>query len=508
MSEILLELKEISKSFGGVKALDKVSLNLKKGEIHCLAGENGSGKSTLIKIMSGFYKSDNGTITFNGKTSENLSVIESIHMGIQVIYQDFSIFPNLSVMENISMNYELYNRKKIVNWKNVRKIAQKSLAHIGISIPLDELVENLSVADKQLVAIARSILHNARLIIMDEPTSALTRNEVEKLFSVIRQLQSEGITTLFVSHKLDEVFEIADNFTVLRNGKVIITDNVSNIDNDNFIYYMTGRQIKEEYFSAEGIDKNRCLFRVENFSLTNAFKNVNFEIHPGEILGITGLLGSGRTELAKALFGLYRATGKVYVDGVMVTINSPQDAIKHGIAYVPEDRIIEGLFLNQPIKDNLAISGIDKFTGKWGKMDMAKLENNINSWIEKLSIKINKTEDLISALSGGNQQKVVLGKWLETRPKVLILNGPTVGIDVGSKFDIHVLLRNLAVEREMAIILISDDIAEILKNCNRILIIDKGLIISEQINTCLTEEQLTSMVIRRQEEKNENLPAQ
>ena len=502
MAETLLELKQISKSFGGVKALDQVDLRLTKGEIHCLAGENGSGKSTLIKIMSGFYKSDSGTITFNGKTSENLSVIESIHMGIQVIYQDFSIFPNLTVMENISMNYELYNRKKIVNWKNVRKIAQESLAHIGISIPLDEPVENLSVADKQLIAIARSILYNAKLIIMDEPTSALTRNEVEKLFSVIRQLKSEGITTLFVSHKLDEVFEIADNFTVLRNGKIIITDNAAAFDNAKFIFYMTGREINEDYFIPAGMDKNRCLFKVTNLSLVNAFKDVSFEIHPGEILGITGLLGSGRTELAKALFGLYKATsGKIYVDGTPVRINSPKDAIKYGIAYVPEDRITEGLFLNQSVKDNLAISAIDSMTGKWGIIDKAKIKKNINFWVNKLSIKLDKTGDPISTLSGGNQQKTVLGKWLETRPKVLILNGPTVGVDVGSKFDIHIMLRNLAAEKEMAIILISDDISEILKNCNRILIIDKGRIVKEKINTSLNEDQLTDMIINRQ--KNE-----
>jgi simple sugar transport system ATP-binding protein len=501
MAEALLEIRQISKSFGGVKALDQVNLTLKKGEIHCLAGENGSGKSTLIKIISGFYKSDSGTITFDGKTSGNLSIIESIHRGIQVIYQDFSIFPNLTVMENISMNYELFNRKKIINWKAVKKIAKESLEHIGISIPLDEPVENLSVADKQLVAIARSILYNARLIIMDEPTSALTRSEVDKLFRVIRQLQSEEITILFVSHKLDEVFEISDHFTVLRNGKIIITDNTANIDNDKFIYYMTGRQIKEEYFNAENKDESACLFKVENLSLTNAFKDVSFEIHPGEILGITGLLGSGRTELAKALFGLYKvSSGKIFVDGIPVQIGSPLDAIKQGIAYVPEDRLTEGLFLNQSVQDNLAISSIDNLTEKWGRVNQIQLQKNANFWIEKLSIKLNKIEDRISTLSGGNQQKTVVGKWLETNPKVLILNGPTVGVDIGSKFDIHVLLRTLAAEKKIAIILISDDIAEILKNCNRILIIDKGRIVSEQVNANLDEKQLAAMVINQQGE--------
>ncbi|MDR2313412.1 MAG: sugar ABC transporter ATP-binding protein [Spirochaetaceae bacterium] len=500
MAETLLELREISKSFGGVKALDRVSLTLKKGEIHCLAGENGSGKSTLIKIISGFYKSDHGAITFDGKTNKNLSISESIHMGIQVIYQDLSIFPNLTVMENISMNYELFNRKKIVNWKMKKRIAKESLEHIGISIPLNEPVENLSVADKQLVAIARSILYRVRLIIMDEPTSALTRNEVDKLFRVIRQLQSEGITILFVSHKLDEVFEISDRFTVLRNGKIIVTDSTANIDNDKFIYYMTGRQIREEYFSAGNRTRDTCLFKVENLSLTNAFKDVSFEIYPGEILGITGLLGSGRTELAKALFGLYKAgAGKIYVDNIPARIGSPRDAVKHGIAYVPEDRLTEGLFLNQSVRDNLAISSIDNLTERWGRVNKARLEKSTDSWVAKLSIKLNKTSDPISTLSGGNQQKAVLGKWLETKPRVLVLNGPTVGVDIGSKFDIHALLRSLAAEKKLAIILISDDIAEVLKNCNRILIINRGRIVNERINTDLDEKQLTALIMNRQE---------
>jgi simple sugar transport system ATP-binding protein len=360
-------------------------------------------------------------------------------------------------------------------------------------------VENLSVADKQLVAIARSMLYNAKLIIMDEPTSALTRNEVDKLFHVIRQLQKEGLTILFVSHKLDEVFEIADRFTVLRNGKLIVTDKASNIDNDSFINYMTGRQIKEEYFTAKTIDK-RCLFKVEKLFLTNAFKDVSFEIHAGEILGITGLLGSGRTELAKALFGLYRVSGgTIYVDGRKAVIRNPQDAMRYGIAYVPEDRLTEGLFLNQPIRENLTISAIDSFLSKHGTVQEDQIKQNVSNWVEKLAIKLNKPEDLITTLSGGNQQKVVLGKWLQIKPKVLILNGPTVGVDIGSKFDIHVLLRELAVENEIAIILISDDIAEVLKNCNRILIINKGRIVHEQVNTTLDEAQLTTMVITQGE---------
>jgi len=494
MQNTLLKIENLSKVFGGVRALDAVSLTINKGEIHCLAGENGSGKSTLIKVVSGFYKPEGGVITIDGKQYGSLSITNAIRLGIQVIYQDFSIFPNLTVAENIAMNYELYNRKKLVSWSKVREIAQESMNHIGISIPLEEKVENLSVADKQLVAIARSILYNARLIIMDEPTSALTRKEVDKLFRVVRQLQSEGVSILFVSHKLDEVFEIADKFTVLRNGKLIVTDDAQNIDSEKFIYYMTGRKIEEEYYVPEAIDQERTLFEVRNLYLKNGFEGISFAIHAGEILGITGLLGSGRTELAKALFGLYAVDmGSIYVDGEEVQIKTPQDAIRHRIAYVPEDRLTEGLFLSQSVKNNLVVSHIDALL-RWGRLDRRRMDAQAAKWIDELAIKVHKLEDPIQTLSGGNQQKAVLGKWLGTSPRVLILNGPTVGVDIGSKFDIHAFLRELAARAEMAIIIISDDISEVLKNCNRILIIDKGRITGEYANTELNEHSLMQRV--------------
>lgn len=495
MKETLLEVKEVSKHFGGVRALDGVSLTIKKGEIHCLVGENGCGKSTLIKVISGFYKPDGGEIVFDGKTYSSLSINQSIQLGIQVIYQDMSIFPNLTVAENIALNFELYNKKKLVNWKKVNEIAKKSLEHIGIDIPLNATVGTLSIADKQLIAIARSILYNSRLIIMDEPTSALTRKEVDKLFKVIRQLQEEGISVLFVSHKLDEVFEIADQFTVFRNGKLIVSDSAKNVDNDQFIYYMTGRKIVEEYFVPKKVDETKCLFKVENLCLKNGFENINFEIHPGEILGITGLLGSGRTELAKALFGLYEVTsGKIYIDGEEVSVKNPMDALRLKIAYVPEDRLTEGLFLTQSIENNMIISNIDGLKKKNHVVDFEKGHHDSEEWVKNLEIKMNDLNDGIQTLSGGNQQKVVLGKWLETQPKVLILNGPTVGVDIGAKFDIHSYLRDLAKKTNLAIILISDDISEVLLNCNRILIIKGGRIVDEYKNTELDTGKLQSLI--------------
>ena len=504
MNETLLEVKNISKHFGGVRALDEVNLKIKKGEIHCLLGENGSGKSTLIKIISGFYKPDNGELLFEGQRFTSLSINQSIHLGIQVIYQDMSIFPNLSVAENIAMNYELFNKKKFVNWKSVREVAKESLMHIGVDISLDEIVGDLSVADKQLIAIARSILHNSKLIIMDEPTSALTRKEVDKLFKVIRQLQEEGVSILFVSHKLDEVFEVADRFTIFRNGRLIITDDAQNIDNRQFVYYMTGRQIVEDYFIPDNIEKDRCIFKVENLCLKNGFENINFEIHPGEILGITGLLGSGRTELAKALFGLYEASsGKIYIDGVEVKVKTPIDALKLRIAYVPEDRLTEGLFLTQSIENNMIVSSLFHLKNRHGILDYSKGRFNTEKWVKKLGIKLDKISDGIQTLSGGNQQKVVLGKWLETNPRVIILNGPTVGVDIGAKFDIHNFLRQLAREKEIAIILISDDISEVLLNCNRILIIKGGRIEEEFINTDLDIDKLQNLIVDENEKEAE-----
>ena len=290
MSDVILEVKGISKAFGGVQALDGVNLTIKKGEIHCLAGGNGSGKSTLIKIISGFYKPDSGIICIDGKEYAKLAPIESIMLGIQVIYQDFSIFPNLTVAENIAINDAVASKRKLQNWKTVRRTAKAAMSKLGVDLPLDTKVEELSVADKQIIAISRAIVHDAKLIIMDEPTTALTRKEIEKLFIIIRRLQSQGISILFVSHKLDEVFEIADNFTIFRNGKNVITDSAKNIDNDKFVYYMTGRTLEKTMFTPKEIINDTPLFEVRNLCLDKGFENINLKVYAGEVLGIVGLL--------------------------------------------------------------------------------------------------------------------------------------------------------------------------------------------------------------------------
>ncbi|AYO31838.1 sugar ABC transporter ATP-binding protein [Biomaibacter acetigenes] len=489
MAEIILKATNISKAFAGVQALKNVNLTIHKGEIHCLAGENGSGKSTLIKIISGVYEPDEGLIEIGGKVYSRLTPMEAIDRGIQIIYQDLSIFPNLTVAENIALNLELSGKRKLIDWKRVKQIAKEAIDKIGFKINLDEKVENLSVAEKQLIAISRALLNNAKIIIMDEPTTALTKKEVAALFNIIKNLQSQGISILFVSHKLDEVFEISEKITILRNGQNVISGEAANFDNDLFVYYMTGRKFKETHFEAES-RKGTPLLKVENLSLKNGFKDISFELYAGEILGITGLLGSGRTELALSLFGLLPAdSGKIYIDGNIVKINSVQDAIKNKMGYVPEDRLTEGLFMPQSIGRNIIISNIKELLNKNGFMNENKIQKCIDEWIKKLGI-VTPSQNLpVQTLSGGNQQRVVLAKWLSMHPRILILNGPTVGVDIGSKYDIHQILRNLAAQG-IGIIIISDDIPEVLFNCNRILIMRKGRIINEVMGKDVTEEEL------------------
>lgn len=489
MSEQLLKVTNISKSFAGVKALKNVNLTINRGEIRCLAGENGCGKSTLIKVISGVYEPDEGEIEINGKKFKHLNPIDSIREGIQIIYQDFSIFPNLTAAENIALNFELAKNRRVVNWNWVYSVAKEAIDKIGVNIDLKTKVENLSVADKQLIAISRALLQNARLIIMDEPTTALTQKEVKSLFKVIKGLQQKGISILFVSHKLDEVFEISEKITILRNGHNVIDGDTADFDRAKFVYYMTGRQIEDSYYET-GEKQGTPLLKVKNLSQKGGFKDVSFELYAGEILGVTGLLGSGRTELADALFGLKQAdSGSIYVDNNLTTIKSVQDAINNRIGYVPEDRLTEGLFLEQSIGRNIVVSIIEKLLNKFKLLDKTKVNDEMNGWVKSLNIVTPSPSLPVQTLSGGNQQRVVLAKWLATNPRILILNGPTVGVDIGSKTDIHQIIRGLA-KKGVGVIIISDDIPEVLHNCNRILIMKKGRIVGDVNGRSIGENEL------------------
>ena len=470
--ENILSVKGIKKSFGGVHALKGVDLTIKKGETHCLAGENGCGKSTIIKVISGFYKPDAGTIEVNGIVHPNMTPSDAIKAGIQVIYQDFSLFPNLSVMENLAFNQVLANNEKFVNKKRFRTIAEEAIQKINFNVDLDARVEQLPVADKQLIAISRALVHYAKFIIMDEPTTALTSKEVNRLFDIIAELKSKGMTILFVSHKLDEVFEISDSITVLRSGENVISCPASEMTEDKFTYYMTGRHFENESPTLPKETSKEVILEAQNLS-AKGFEDVSFQLHKGEILGVTGQLGSGRTELSLSLFGLNRpVSGKIIMEGQEVNLNSVQEAQKLKIALVPEDRLTEGLFIPQSIIDNITVTRLNSLSNM-GVLNKGRLMNEASTWVEKLEIATQNPTNAAGTLSGGNQQKVVLAKWLSDNPKILILNGPTVGVDIGAKYDIHKLLKQLAMQG-MSIIVVSDDTAEVVSLCDRAIVMQGG----------------------------------
>lgn len=491
MGEAFLAVKQIRKSFAGVQALREVSLSIGPGEIRCLVGENGCGKSTLIKVISGVVVPDGGEITIDGRTHKRLTPISAIREGVQVIYQDFSLFPNLTAAENIALNHQLSQGRRLVNWREIRQVAQHAIDQIGVRIDLAANVEDLSVADKQLIAISRALLQNARLIIMDEPTTALTQKEVKSLFRIVKALRAKGISILFVSHKLGEVLEIADKLTIMRNGEVVADGDASEFDWAKIVYFMTGREISATSYAAPAREESAgALLRVEGFGRKGSFVDVSFDLYPGEIVGITGLLGSGRTELAMALFGLSPAdAGRIFLDGKPVRIRSVQDAARNRIGYVPEDRLSQGLFLPQPISKNILASIVGKLQTRLHLLDRRRTETEVDRWVKNLSIATPSAQLPVQSLSGGNQQRVVLAKWLAMTPRLLILNGPTVGVDIGSKADIHATLRQLA-QQGMGVLIISDDIPELLQNCNRILLMRKGRIVEAFAATSITENEL------------------
>ncbi|HAF62216.1 MAG TPA: lipase [Anaerolineaceae bacterium] len=496
MTSKILQVKNISKSFAGVKALDQISLTINEGEIVCLVGENGSGKSTLVKIISGVYSPDNGEIIINDHSYKKLTPIDSMREGVQVIYQDFSLFPNLSVAENLVINEHLSSGKKFVNWKEFDHIAAKGLAEINVSIPLDMMAGDLSTADRQLIAITKATLAKARVIIMDEPTTALTQKEIHSLFNIIMDLKKKGISTIFVSHKLNEVTEIADRTVIFRNGKKVMDQDAKTLDIKTMEWYMTGRELDKSGIQFSHVNQQtEPLLEVENLTLQGKFTNVTFSLNPGEVLGITGLLGSGRTELALSLFGETPAnSGEIRIEGKTVSIKSIQDAMNNRIGYVPEDRVIEGLFLDQSISDNVVVRVINKLVNHLHLINPQSISQVSNEWITRLEVKTPNGNLPAKSLSGGNQQRLVLAKWLASDPKLLILNSPTVGVDVGSKASIHELIRNLA-NQGMGILIISDDVPELMQTCNRLILMRRGKITNEFKRETITEELLNKEMV-------------
>lgn len=474
----ILQLARVSKVFGGVRALSDVDFELRRGEVHCLAGENGCGKSTLIKIITGVYTPEPGAeITVDGEPAEVLTPALARQRGIQVIWQDLALFPEMSVAENIAFDMNLGRTPRWVDYSAMREKARQTMLRLGFDLDLDCPVRDLTIAQRQIVAICRALAADAKIVFMDEPTASLTQTETQALFAVVRKLSDEGITVVFVSHRLAEVLEISDRVTVLRDGRSVGMFDTANMTPDRLTELMTGKTINYEV-QARDCSTQPLLLEVTGLSRAGEYEDVSFALRRGEIVGITGLLGAGRTELASSLFGLTQADkGEVRIEGKLVSPRSPGAAIEAGIAYVSEDRLSLGLDQRQSIADNIAVTVLDQLL-RWRLLSATRKKVLVNDWIERLSVKIGQPDDAVSTLSGGNQQRVVLGKWLATNPKVLILDSPTVGVDVGARAGIFEIVRALANDG-MGIVMISDEIPETYYNADRILHMRDGRLVEK-----------------------------
>lgn len=467
MSDVLLEVREISKSFPGVKALDRVNLTINKGEVHGLIGENGAGKSTVIKVLAGVYAPDEGYISFMGQELKSESISRALQRGISVIYQELCLVPHMKVYENIMLGFE-EGKGEVYSASETRKRAQEIISDLGLELPLDEEVCKLDIAVQQMVEIAKAFSRNSKLIIMDEPTSSLSDKEVEILYRIIGNLKRQGISTLFVSHKLEEILKICDRITVFRDGQSIATKNVMDVTRDQMVFDMVGREIKN-YYRLTHKPGEETILEVKNLYKEGRVNNVSFYVKRGEVLGITGLIGAGRTEMVSMLFGLDSPeSGEIMLDGKSVEIKSPWEAVNYGIALVPENRKEQGIVPQMGVGFNISIAILEKFI-RWIGINKQAEQSIIRNHMESLRVKASSSEQQIGNLSGGNQQKAILARWLATNPRILILDEPTKGIDIGAKTEIYSIIDQLAKEG-VAIILISSELPEVINTSDRIIV--------------------------------------
>lgn len=471
MSDVFLELSHITKYYPGVKALNDVSVELKKGAVHALVGENGAGKSTLIKILAGAVEPNGGEIILNGKHYEKMTPQSAKELGVEVIYQEFNLMPSLSVAENIFCGSYMGNGV-IISRKKMEQEAEKILRDMGLFISPGVLVKNLSVAYMQVVEIAKAISRNAEILVMDEPTAPLTNAEVEILFQVIGRLKEKGVTIIYISHRLNEIFQIADRITVLRDGNKIATHNTVDVSRKQLIYEMVGREITETYPTRNN-SVGETILQLKNVT-GNGVRNISFEVHKGEILGLAGLVGAGRTETIRMLFGADpKVSGQFLLNGKEISPKSPKEAVEHGILLIPEDRKRQGVILNLPIYMNITLPILPKIS-KFTVINKKLEKKMVDQQQAALRIKTPTLQQLVKNLSGGNQQKVVLAKWLVCQGQVLIFDEPTRGIDVGAKQEIYGLMNELC-EQGMAIIMISSEMEEVIGMSDRIVVLSEGI---------------------------------
>ena len=473
MNDLILSVKDVSKSFPGVKALSNVSIEVRKGTVHGVVGENGAGKSTLMKILSGVYTKDSGTVIFDGETIEQTTPIQSIKKGLSIIYQEFNLVNTLTVGENIFLGR--YSEMK--GLRNIHKKARELLDSIGSTIKTQSLVEELSAAEKQMVEITKALSFNSKLIIMDEPSSSLTADELKSLFEIIGNLRKKGVTIIYISHKLDEIFDLCDVVTIMRDGHMIDTKLASELTRNEMIAKMIGREIENEY-----PERPRCagetILEVQTIK-TRKLQDISFELKRGEILGFVGLVGAGRSEIVRAIYGADKAKNlKILINGKSVKIKKPRDGMKESIGLLPEDRKLEGLVLPFSVSSNIVMTSLERISNKFGFVNSSLEKSIAERQIQNLSIKTPSLQTKTKTLSGGNQQKCIMGRWLEINPDILILDEPTRGIDVGTKYEIYLLIKKIA-ENGGSVIMISSELPEVLSMSNRVLAICEGRITGE-----------------------------
>jgi ABC-type sugar transport system ATPase subunit len=503
MSSTFLEMRSISKSFPGVKALDGVSMVIERGQVHALLGENGAGKSTLMKILSGVYTADEGQILIEGQQVEFHNTRLAETAGIAIIHQELNLIPQMTVAENIFLGREPKTGLGLVDYKSMRLRAKAELQQLEVDIPVDARVAQLRVGEQQLVEIAKALSLHAKVVIMDEPTSALSESEAEKLFKVILNLQKGGVAIIYISHKLEEIFHVAQSVTVLRDGKYIGTHKVADTTAGQLVNMMVGRDLSE-LFPKQILGAGEELLAVEGLTIKhplqthrNMLQDISLTLRRGEILGIAGLMGAGRTELLMTLFGAAPGellSGQIRIKGQRVDLQSPLQAIKHGLALVTEDRKAQGLFLQLPVQWNITMANLKKAV-KNGILRRSLEREMAQKYVEQLHIKVPSLAGAVETLSGGNQQKVILAKWLATQPAVLLLDDPTRGIDVGAKAEIYQLMNQFA-ELGMGIIMVSSELPEVLAMSDRILVLSEGRIAAEFSHDEATEEKIMAAATR------------